>query len=178
MSIVSAISGFFGGEGGIVGTIADTVKAYFPPSMSDAEKSVLTAQIQKAEFEQERAIMKLAVEADKDVTRRAAQLEGTAKDLKGIPIVGPLIIFVRGCLRPAFGVLTLFTDWQIFCGSWKVIMTTTDGSYTAEGALILALNILVLGFLFGERTVKNLMPLFTQFMQARGFTINKRQDKD
>ena len=47
MSIVSAISGFFGGEGGIVGTIADTVKAYFPPSMSDAEKSVLTAQIQE-----------------------------------------------------------------------------------------------------------------------------------
>ncbi|WP_419787315.1 hypothetical protein [Pseudodesulfovibrio sp.] len=165
MGFLSSITDFFGG--GVVKTIADTVKDYFPPSMTDKEKADLSGRIREEELRYERDIMKLAVQADKEVTRRAAELEGTAKDLKTIPVIGPLIIFVRGCLRPAFGCFTLFTDWQIFCGNWRVTMTTDTGSYTAEGLLVLALNILVLGFLFGERTVKNLMPLFTRFMEAR-----------
>ncbi|MBI9080272.1 MAG: hypothetical protein JEY79_11105 [Pseudodesulfovibrio sp.] len=172
MGFVSKVADFFGG--GVVKTIADTVKGYFPPSMSDKEKSELSARISKAEHEHERALMALAVKADQEVTKRAAALEGTAKDLKSIPIIGPIIIFIRGCLRPSFGVFTLFTDWQIFSGSWSVKMTTATGSYTAEGALILALNILVLGFLFGERTVKNLMPLFTRLMEVRGFAASKK----
>lgn len=165
MGFLSSITDFFGG--GLVKTISDTVKDYFPPSMSDKEKAELSARIREEEHRYERDIMKLAVEADKEVTRRAAELEGTAKDLKTIPIIGPFIIFIRGCLRPAFGCFTLFTDWQIFCGAWDVKMTTEAGADTAEGLLVLALNILVLGFLFGERTVKNLMPLFTKFMEAR-----------
>jgi hypothetical protein len=165
MSFFSAITDFLGG--GIVKSITDTVKEYFPPSMSDKEKADLAARLREVEYAREKALLTLAVEADKEVTRRAAELEGTAKDLKTIPVIGPLIIFVRGCLRPAFGCFTLFTDWSIFSSAWKVNMTTDTGAYTAEGLLVLAMNVLVLGFLFGERTVQNLMPLFTRFMEAR-----------
>ncbi|BCS89967.1 hypothetical protein [Pseudodesulfovibrio sediminis] len=168
MSFLSAVTGFFTGEKGLVGTITDTVKAYFPPSMSDKEKAELAARISEAEHKQEKALMALAVDADKEVTRRAAELEGTAKDLASLPVVGRFIIFARGCLRPLFGYFTLFVDWQIFSNSWDVSMTTLTGEFTAEGILIIVLNILVLGFLFGERTVKNLMPLFTKFMETRG----------
>lgn len=168
MGFLSAITGFFSGEKGLVGTIADTVKDYFPPSMTDKEKAEITARIREAEFEREKALMKLAVDADKEVTRRAAQLEGTAKDLTSLPVVGRFIIFARGCLRPFFGYFTLFVNWQIFSNAWKVKMTIPSGEFTAEGILIIVLNILVLGFLFGERTVKNLMPLFTKFMETRG----------
>ena len=165
MSLFSTITDFLGG--GVVKTITDTVKDYFPPSMSDKEKADLTTRMRDAEYAREKALLSLAVEADKEVTRRAAELEGTAKDLKTIPLIGPLIIFVRGCLRPAFGCFTLYTDWNIFCGAWPINMTTVTGSYTAEGLLVLAMNILVLGFLYGDRTVQNLMPLFTKFMEAR-----------
>ncbi len=168
MGFLSAITGFFGGEKGLMGTIADTVKDYFPPSMSDKEKAEMTARIREVEFKREKALMELAVEADKEVTRRAAQLEGTANDLKSLPVVGRFIIFARGCLRPFFGYFTLFVDWMIFSNAWKVKLTTPTGTFTAEGILVIALNILVLGFLFGERTVKNLMPLFTKFMETRG----------
>ncbi|MBC17034.1 conserved protein of unknown function [Pseudodesulfovibrio profundus] len=153
--------------GGTVSTIVDTVKDYFPPSMSDKEKAELSAKIREAEYQREKGLLELAVEADKEVTRRAAELEGTAKDLKTVPLIGPLVIFLRGCMRPTFGYFTLFVDWQIFSNAWKVKLTLDTGDFTAEGILIIALNILVLGFLFGERTVKNLMPLFTKFMEAR-----------
>jgi len=165
MSFVSKIMDFFGG--GIVSTITDTVKEYFPPSMSEAEKAELAARIREAEHKREVQLMELAVEADKEVTRRAAELEGTAADLKALPVVGSFIIFIRGCQRPLWGVFTMYLDWQVFSGGWQVQLSAEQGGWTPHGLAFWSVNLLVLGFLFGERTVKNLLPLVTQFMATR-----------
>lgn len=174
MSFFSKVADFF--TDGVVGTIVDAVKDYFPPSMSESEKAALKVAMMQFEHNREKELLALAAEADKEVTRRAVALEGSASDLKALPVVGRFIIFIRGCQRPLWGCFTFLLDYNIFCGKWNVPMTAPDDSHTAQGLLVIAINVLVLGFLFGERTVKNLMPLFTRYMQARGYSITKKKD--
>ncbi|MFW5487372.1 MAG: hypothetical protein ACNI3A_02950 [Desulfovibrio sp.] len=156
MSFFSTITDFFGGD--VVETIADTVKSYFPPSMSEAEKAELSARITEAEHKRERELMAMTMKADHEVTERAAQLEGTAKDLAALPVVGRLILFLRGCQRPVWGFATMAMDWLWFT-EWKL----DEQQQTA----LIVINVLVLGFLFGERTVKNLQPLLVQIFGGR-----------
>ncbi|WP_027179782.1 hypothetical protein [Maridesulfovibrio bastinii] len=153
MSFFTAIGDLFGGEKGIGGTILDAVKSYFPPDMSEAEKSRISMAIQAAADKKEKEMMLLAMQADKQVTERISTLEGTSSDLLQLPVVGKIIMFLRGCQRPIWGFATLYLDYLWFT-SWKL----TDRQETA----LIVINILVLGFLFGERTIKNLEPLLLQ----------------
>lgn len=150
MSFLSAVSGIFGGEKGLGGTILDAVKSYFPPDMSPADKMKMEMAIKAEADKQANLVMDKAMEADKAVTDRIAKLEGTAKDLKQLPFVGRFILFARGCQRPVWGFATLYMDFLWFT-SWKL----TEQQETA----LCIINLLVLGFLFGERTIKNLEPL-------------------
>jgi len=58
--------------------------------------------------------------------------------------------------------VTMFFDWQIFTGTWsvKLIALTSEGGaqITPEGFILIIVNFLVLGFLFGERTLRNIVP--------------------
>jgi hypothetical protein len=150
--VVNLLSGGFGSK------IVDTVKDYFPPSMNDQEKAELKLQILTATQAQEIALLEAASDADKEFNQRIKDLEGTAKDLMGIPILGPAILFLRGCQRPIFGMFTLYMDYCVFSGSW----TIAEGSRLE--AAFFAINLLVLGFLFGERAVRNVLPLLERYM--------------
>lgn len=156
MSLFGKIADFLGG--GVVQTIADTVKDYFPPSMSDTEKAQLETVIREQEYRRERELLALAMEADREVTERAAQLEGTASDLASLPFIGRIILFLRGCQRPLWGFAALWMDWMWFT-AWHL----TERQETA----LIVINVLVLGFLFGERTVKNLQPLLVEVFGGR-----------
>ncbi len=152
--------------GSVVSAVADTVKAYFPPSMSDKEKAELEMAIREAENKANLERLKLAHQADAEFNQRIKDLEGTASDLKALPVVGPLMLFLRGCQRPAWGIGTLWIDFQVFSGAWDVNLKTDQG-WTPEGLALVIVNLLVLGFLFGERAVANVMPLVTQYMAAK-----------
>lgn len=106
-------------------------------------------------------------QASTHATERAAQLEGTTRDLLALPVVGRLVIFLRGMQRPVWGFGTLWGDFMVFSGRWNVALQT-DGNWTPEGMALILINLLVLGFLFGERAVKNLLPLVTRFLEAWG----------
>lgn len=158
MSILQKAADFF--TGGIGSAIVDTVKDYFPPSMSDKEKSELSMRIAEAANKQANEAAKLANEAEAEFNSRIKDLEGTAKDLKSIPIIGPVVIFLRGCQRPVWGYSTLYMDFMIFSGKWA------DITEMQESALWV-INLLVLGFLFGERAIKNLMPLIERLVKIK-----------
>lgn len=158
MSILSTIKDMFSGEGGVVGKIIDTAKDYFPPSMTDQEKAELELALTKASREHEVEMIKLATEAEKEFNDRIAELEGTASDLKSLPIVGRLMLFLRGAQRPIWGFGTLAMDFMVFAGKWTIIA----GSMAETSFFII--NLLVLGFLFGERTVLNLSPLIERLV--------------
>lgn len=55
--------------------------------------------------------------------------------------------------RPIWGFALLYIDLKVFSGAWSM----TPDSQT-ESAFWL-LNLLILGFLFGERAVRNVMPM-------------------
>ena len=150
---ISVLSGGFGTK------IVDTVRDYFPPSMTDKEKSEFELKLLEASRAQELEFLEAVHAADAEFNQRIKDMEGTASDLTRIPILGSIILFLRGTQRPAFGIFTLVMDYLVFSGAW----TIAEGS-RLESAFF-AINLLVLGFLFGERAVKNLMPLFDRYFK-------------
>ena len=158
MSVFSKVADFL--SGGIGSKVVDAVIDYFPPSMSEQEKAKLSLAIQQQTDNQANIAAKLAIEEQTAFNKRISDHEGTAQDLRAIPYLGALIIFARGCQRPLWGFSTLIMDYNIFSGHWTLV----EGSQESAFWLI---NFLVLGFLFGERAVKNVMPFILQFMQMK-----------
>lgn len=143
-------------SGGLADTVMDGIKSYFPPNMSEEQKAALNLELQKIELKKQAELSKAVAESERLVNERIAQHEGTAKDLMALPFVGRIVIFARGCQRPIWGFATLWADLQWFSGEWSGI---TDKQESA----LWVINLLVLGFLFGERAVKNVTPLIAQY---------------
>jgi len=158
MSLFNKVTDFL--TGGMGSVIVDTVKDYFPPSMSEPDKAELAARITRAVNEQANKAALIANEAQSEFNQRIKDMEGTANDLKTIRFVGPIVIFLRGCQRSVWGYATLYMDFMVFSGSWKQL------SDMQESALWV-INLLVLGFLFGERAIKNLMPLIERLIKIK-----------
>tara|TARA_R110001583_G_scaffold550_4_gene4864 strand:+ start:772 stop:1251 length:480 start_codon:yes stop_codon:yes gene_type:complete len=148
-----------GVTGGFVSTAVDTFKDYFPPDMSPGQKADLALKTKQLEANIQQQMDDAAITAEEVLTSRIAQLEGTASDLKGIPFIGPMVLFLRGLQRPLWGYATLFMDYMWF-SEWTTLTSKQESA-------LMAINILVLGFLFGERAIKNVMPLITKLFEAK-----------
>lgn len=155
MELFTKIADFLGG--GTVSSIAKVVKAYFPPTMTDKEQADLSLRITEAENLRNLKTMALVNEAQVEFNRRIVELEGSASDLKTIPVIGHILIFLRGAQRPVWGFATLYLDFKVLSGGWNI------SEQVRLQALMLAINLLVLGFLFGERAIKNVAPLIKEF---------------
>jgi hypothetical protein len=127
--------------------------------MTPEEKADLTIRIKDAEAARDLKVQSLVNQATEQFNDRIKSMEGTAGDLKSIPIIGTLIIFLRGCQRPCWGFAVLYFD-----NKW--LFSTQVFTERQEMALIV-INVLVLGFLFGERAVKNLMPLIMKVLEKK-----------
>lgn len=149
MSVLAKVAEFVGGS--LFKEIKETVISYFPPDMSPQQKAELEMKLQVLVAQKQLEANKVLSEASAQLDRRIAEQEGTASDLKGIPILGTIILFLRGAQRPLWGFATLWMDYKWFFE----LHTFTDQQQTA----MIVINMLVLGFLFGERTIKNLEPL-------------------
>lgn len=148
-------------SGGLGSKIVDTVQNYFPPNMTDKEKQEFKLKLLEASRVQELELLKIAQTADTEFNQRIKDMEGTAADLKQIPVLGSVILFMRGCQRPIFGFFTLIMDYLVFSGAWQI-----QENSRLESAFF-AINLLVLGFLFGERAVKNVLPLFERYFKGK-----------
>ena len=146
--------------GGLADKAYKVVKDYFPPDMSDEQKAQVKLQLEKLQLEKQVEANRALLDAEKSVNERVAQLEGTAKDLLGMPVIGRVVLFARGCQRPAWGFGVMYADLMWFSGQW------VDMTQQQESALWV-INLLVLGFLFGERAVKNVAPLLVGVFEAK-----------
>jgi len=160
MSLANLLTG---GLGTIAKEAFGLVKAYFPPSMSESDKQDVMLKLEALQIEKQKVIGDAANDAEKNLNQRIAEHEGTASDLKSIPIVGTLMIFLRGLQRPVWGFATLYMDFMVFSGAWVL---SDDQIRTA----FFTVNFLVLGFLFGERAMKNVLPLVAAFLRAKNGT--------
>lgn len=157
MSILQKLTDIVGGS--LFREAKDLVMAYWPPEASPEKKLEIQARLNEIELTKARQIDMAIAEAEQRITERIALTEGSAQDLRAIPIVGPIVLFLRGLQRPVWGYATLFGDAMWFMGKWQL-------NAQQESALWV-INFLVLGFLFGERAVQNVAPLIAEIMSKR-----------
>jgi|GEM_PF-1491395 len=156
------------GEKGIFGSVSDFINTRWPPDMPPAQKAELEMALREFDALQEErrqnftvTMEALANEAEAQFNQRIADLEGTASDLKSIPLLGAIMLFIRGSMRPVWCALTLFFDYKAFYGGiplYTVEQASGVVHLTPQGTLLILINALVLGFIFGERTFRNIVP--------------------
>lgn len=158
MSLLDKISGLFGGN--LVDSVLDTVKAYFPPGMTPQQEAELKLELERLAFEKQKQADAMMADAERQVTERISLLEGTATDLRSVPFIGPAMLFMRGAQRPVWGFAVLYADMMWFSGKWGVMTAQQESA-------LWVINLLVLGFIFGERAVANLAPVISEVMAQR-----------
>lgn len=160
-NIISALTG--GGSDGAesLGTgLVKAVEDYFPPSATPAEIATMKLAADNFALSKTVQLAQLTNDAEKEVDARIAMYEGSASDLKAIPVLGPVMLFLRGAQRPVWGFATIYIDYAVFSGLWKLTDPTVQNAFWI-------LNTLVLGFLFGERAVTNIMPYVTNMVATK-----------
>lgn len=153
MSILAKVTDFVSGS--LFKEIKDGVMSYFPPDMSPQQKAEAELNVQRFLMEKEAQANKVLQDSATQLDKRIADQEGTARDLKSIPILGSLVLFARGAQRPVWGFATLWIDARWF---FEANLKFNEQQQTA----LIVINVLVLGFLFGERAVQNLTPMIVQ----------------
>jgi hypothetical protein len=153
-AILAGIKGLLSGDG-LVAKGLDFINDRWPPDMSEGDRKQMEIVVKDMLHQQQLELMNAARQDEQAFNERTVQLEGTAGDLKAIPYVGGLIIFMRGAFRPLFSYMTMYIDYLYF-------VQDTTGWTDRQEALLLAINLLVLVFFFGERAMRNVMPLILQ----------------
>lgn len=158
MSLLKGITKFL--SGGLGEKIIEGIQAYFPPSMSEQDKANLEIAIKQQVHSQSVELLDMAMQEREQFNKRIHSHEGTAKELQQFGVVGKVIVFLRGCQRPFWGYGTLYIDFMWFSGQWK-------GMTEQQESALWVVNLLVLGFLFGERAVKNVAPAIGEMFKIK-----------
>jgi hypothetical protein len=160
--MLSKIMGFITGDLGtnIVKGGMEIIKNRFPAKMSEAEAAQLELDLKTLVAGQQQQAHTMAMEEREQFNDRIKEMEGTASDLKAIPYLGNIIIFLRGVQRPAWGFAAMYFDFKWFTSP------NADYSEQEQTALIL-INVLVLCFLFGERAIVNVLPIATKYLESK-----------
>ena len=157
-SIVGSIFGANGDGKSVIGELSDVADRFI---QTNEEKAEFKLKAQEIIHRREMQAQEAEARQREQFNTRIKEMEGTAKDLLQAGWIGRVIIFLRGAQRPLWGYFVAVLDYQVLSNSWEVNM---DGR---EGAIIYAINLLVLGFLFGERAIKNAAPAIKSFMKSR-----------
>jgi len=151
--------------GGLSDTVIDIVDDVLggneDSGLSPDQRAKVKIAVEREVTKREVNAARASIDAERVLNERIAALEGTASDLKALPVVGRLVIFLRGAQRPVWGFGSLYMDYMVFSKKWPL----TPESY--EEIAFWTINFLVLGFLFGERAVKNILPMVMAFLEAR-----------
>ena len=153
MSVLAGIGKFLSGGTGkeVVGFIRDR----FPAKLSEAELMQLEQEADRMDKDHEAKLLEFAAQQDQVFNERTILMEGTAKDLQQFGILGKIVVFLRGLFRPVFAYFTMYLDFLWFTGD-------TSGWTDQQNTAMIVINIIVLVFFFGERSVKNLLPMIAQ----------------
>jgi len=125
-----------------IGLIRDGLKRLWPEPMSKEKEAEIDALVESG------------------FRNFVIQYEGSMKDYKDIPIIGPIVLLFRGLIRPSFTCLVGYLDY---------IFITGTNFTQPQAELIKAMTLIVLFFWFGERAVKNsgLLEAISNFIKKK-----------
>lgn len=157
-NLIGKIGEFFGGQ---VGEILDKGAGIVDRFVRTAdEKAEAKLEWERLKGEMNLKAQQLAHQVQTEFNQRIKDLEGTASDLIAAGVFGKVVLFMRGAQRPIWGYGVMYLDYMVFSGNWLV----QDEQLKATFWVI---NLLVLGFLFGERAVKNVAPMIKDIIQKK-----------
>ena len=135
--------------------ITDIIFNKLPESVDEAERERIRSAIREAEHNREMGILDIFEERDLHFTKRVQGLEGTSGDLQQAGWPCRIVLFFRGVQRPFWGFVVLFMNYNVY----------VNGSAVPEGLerLFTAVTLIIVMFLFGERAIKNVFPLFDRY---------------
>lgn len=155
------LASLFSGKNSIIEKVGNVVDKFVTTKEEKAQiKLELSQALHKAEIE----VRELTHKEVQAFNQRIKNLEGTASDLIQAGFFGKVILFARGAQRPLWGYATMYFNWKYFNGD---LVLSDKGEQ-----LLYIIDVLVLGFIFGERAVKNILPLIRQFLEQR--QVNKQ----
>jgi hypothetical protein len=136
--------------------ITKEILATLPTTVTDDQKKEITPKLEQI-IERKVCDLKVArTDVECEVKDKIEKLAQTTKDLEKVPFFGGIGLFLRGMQRPIWGFSLLYIDLKVLSGGW-----TLPANSQTESAFWL-LNLLILGFLFGERAVRNVMPMINK----------------
>lgn len=142
----------------VIKQVGDVVDKFVMTKEEKAKaKQAMTDLLHSHELQMQR----FSLEAEQEFNQRIKDMEGTANDLNRSGFMGKIVLFFRGAQRPLWGFLVMYIDLMVFSSKWAI----PDGSGKESAFWII--NFLVLGFLFGERAVKNVAPLISQMIKKK-----------
>jgi len=146
--------------GGIGDRVMNVIERQFPGKLTPQETAQLQQSLAEIDAEREKQGEAALAEATRLHNERVAQYEGTASEVKDMFLIGPLIILIRSLFRPLCSYAVVYMDYIYFTSN-------ADGWPDNSTMLLVVMNVIVLGFWFGERTIKNLMPLILAWLDKR-----------
>mgnify|MGYP001048627781 CR=1 FL=1 len=105
----------------------------------------------KIEHDFQALVLTEARKEKSDFRNFVIQYEGSAEDYTKIPLFGPLLLLLRGIVRPGVTAAVIYFDSQYF----TVVKSGAEAWPDGVAQILLWMNVLVLGFWFGERALKN-----------------------
>ncbi len=143
----------------VIPQVGDLLYKFIPTKEKrDEAQRELTSLMHNNEMQ----LQKFSLEAEQTFNQRIKDMEGTAQDLKQSGWMGRIVLFLRGAQRPIWGYAVIYMDFMVFSARW----TIPEENPQLQSAFWI-INFLVLGFLFGERAVKNVGPLVAQMFQKK-----------
>ena len=150
--------------------IAEDLVTTLSESLSEQDRREITLQIENI-LTQKFCDLKMAkIEVKNDIEEKFEKASQSTRDLEKVPVFGKMGFFIRGMQRPIWGIALLYIDLQVLSGAWPLVNKLPEGAAAAATSALSSsiestfwlINLLVLGFLFGERAVKNVMPMINK----------------
>lgn len=153
MNILKSLVGF--ATGGTGAAVWDVVEQFLPDSEAKLKARIA---LEDAQRQRDKDNLDSAIALAENLNQRIAAYEGTASDLRGVPYIGPLLLLARGAQRPIWGYAVIWLDYKVYSGAWVI------SDQPELQAAFYVINFLVLGFLFGERALVNLLPVLESLL--------------
>lgn len=167
---MSKIGGFiksiFSADGGIIGSVKDLADEFIH---TKEEKNEFNLKMQEFVYRKQADAIEKSIEIEKGFNERTIKLEGTASELKGFGWLGKIIVFLRASFRPLFSYGVGFTAIMVFMGYYKL---PEDESIKKLFNLICGI---VIVFYFGERAVKNVIPLIGVYLGGSKIKTSQKE---
>lgn len=135
---------------GVLENLAERVFALLPKNLTIAEREEIELEIAEATCTYYGKLLTLSAKQDAEYNRRLKGMEGTAKDLLQFGLLGRIVWALRNLQRFSWVVFLFFLNMMIFSGGWQIPETEAASAYLNLTSAFWMINVLILGFLFGE----------------------------